>query len=79
VSIRVAAPLPFLALKINALQLRHLPKDAYDIVYALDNLGPADDPHPAEAGRVMAQSPIARDRSSANPSSCSGRARRAAP
>jgi len=57
----VAAPLPFVALKINALQLRHLPKDAYDIVYTLDNLAPADGPHPAEAGLVMAQSSIARD------------------
>lgn len=61
VNVRVAAPLPLVALKINALQLRHLPKDAYDIVYTLDNLGPADDPRPAEAGRVMAQSPIAPD------------------
>ena len=61
VGIRVAAPLPFVALKINALQLRHLPKDAYDIVYTLDNLAPADGPHPAEAGLVMAQSSIARD------------------
>jgi hypothetical protein len=61
VSIRVAAPLPFVALKINALQLRHLPKDAYDIVYTLDNLGPADAPLPAEAGRAMARSSVARD------------------
>ena len=61
VSVRVAGPLPFVALKVNALQLRHLTKDAYDIVYTLDNLGPADGPHPAEAGRVMAQSPVARD------------------
>jgi hypothetical protein len=61
VSIRVAAPLPFVAPKINALQLRHLTKDAYDIVYTLDNLGPSGDPHPAEAGRIMAASPIARD------------------
>lgn len=61
VSIRVAGPLAFVALKVNALQLRHLTKDAYDIVYTLDNLGPADGPHPAEAGRLLAQSPIARD------------------
>jgi len=61
VGIRVAAPLPFVALKINALQLRHLPKDAYDIVYTLDNLVPSDGPHPSEAGRLMAQSPVARD------------------
>jgi len=61
VGIRVAAPLLFIALKINALQLRHLPKDAYDLVYTLDNLGPAAGPRPAEAGRVMAQSSIARD------------------
>jgi hypothetical protein len=61
VAVRVAAPLPFVALKINAFQLRHLPKDAYDIVYTLDNLAPTPDPHPSEAGRVMASSPIARD------------------
>lgn len=61
VGVRVAGPLPFVALKVNALQLRHLTKDAYDIVYTLDNLGPADSPHPSEAGRLLAQSPIARD------------------
>lgn len=61
VSIRVAAPLPYIALKVNALQLRHLTKDAYDIVYTLDNLGPAEGPHPAEAGRMMAQSPVVND------------------
>lgn len=61
VGVRVAGPLPFVALKVNALQLRHLTKDAYDIVYTLDNLGSADSPHPSEAGRLLAQSPIARD------------------
>lgn len=61
VPVRVAAPLPFVALKINAFQLRHLSKDAYDIVYTLDNLASARDPHPSEAGRAMASSPIAHD------------------
>ncbi len=53
-TIRVAEILPFIALKVNAFQNRHAHKDAYDIVYVLQNQpgGPED------AGRQMAASPV---------------------
>jgi hypothetical protein len=59
VDVCVAGPLLFAALKINAFQLRHVPKDAYDLVFTLGNLGPAGDPTPAEAGQIMAASLVA--------------------
>ena len=58
VNVRVVGPLLFAALKINSFQLRHVPKDAYDLVFTLGNLGPPVDPTPSEAGRILATSQV---------------------
>lgn len=54
VTLRVAALLPFVVLKITAYQDRHENKDAYDLVYCLLNYGRGPD----DAGAVAASSPI---------------------
>ncbi len=54
VAVRVVGLLPFIVLKAMALQGRHEPKDAYDLVYVLLHYGDG----PAAAGRAMASSPV---------------------
>jgi hypothetical protein len=54
VTLRVAALLPFVALKVAAYQDRHGNKDAYDLVYCLLNYGRGAD----DAGAAAASSPV---------------------
>lgn len=56
-SVRVTRLLPFVVLKSFAYRSRHNRKDAYDLVYVLQNqMG-----GPVGAGRLMAESPVASD------------------
>jgi len=57
VAVRVANLLPYIVLKVNALQDRHEPKDAYDLIFCLRNY--RDEPE--ATGRQLAESPVAGD------------------
>lgn len=57
VAVRVANLLPYIVLKVNALQDRHEPKDAYDLIFCLRNY--RDEPE--TTGRELSRSPVAGD------------------